>query len=104
MTNRRCHLLALALAVLMVASCGKGSLSGDYVAKDGKGMVEKVAFLPGNKAEVDLGLAKSAGTYSVDGKTVKITLTAGLIYEFTLDTDGCLTGNPILGEEKLCKQ
>ena len=88
MTNRRYYLLALALAVLVVASCGGRSLSGEYASKNREGMIQKVTFLSGNRAELDFTVIKVAGTYSVDGKAVKITLTSGQIYEFAIDAYG----------------
>ena len=99
MTNRRCYLLSLALAVLVVTSCGGGSLSGEY--SDASGMFTYM-FKPGGKVE----MATLGGTvemhYELEDGKVKVGMGGGLQQVFTIDKEGCLDGGGMMG--KLCKK
>ena len=103
MTNRRRYLVALALAVLVVASCGGASLSGEYA--DDSGMFT-YNFKPGGKVEITTNVLGTSQTvemhYELEEGKVKVGTAGGPQQVITIDKEGCLDMGGIVG--KLCKK
>ena len=99
MTNRRRYLVALALAVLVVASCGGASLSGEYA--DDSGMFT-YNFKPGGKVEMTTLGGTVEMHYELEDGKVKVGMAGGPQQVFTIDKEGCLDGGGMMG--KLCKK
>lgn len=95
-------IVMIALGSLGLIGCGSG-LSGTYTATAGQ-LIGKLTFTAGNKVEVDYAVTTMAGTYVVEGKTIKVTLTSGNMYTFTIDAKGCLVGSDETFGAILCKQ
>jgi len=96
-------IVMIALGSLGLIGCGSSGLSGTYIATAGQ-LIGKLTFTAGNKVEVDYAVTTMAGTYVVEGKTVKVTLTSGNMYTFTIDAKGCLDGSDETFGAVLCKQ
>jgi hypothetical protein len=99
----------MALASLTLTGCGSKSLNGTYSGKDGKDGTQ-LTFTSGNKVEMNLsGLGTVAGTYVIEGDTLKITIPAGQVYAFTINQKGCLVSagdgleRMLIGKAELCK-
>lgn len=86
-------------SALLLAACGN-SLSGKYEGGD-HGFLDSLNFTSGDKVELTfMGMTKE-GTYSRDGKKVKIT-NGNDTQILTIDDNGCLDGGGMLG--KYCKE
>lgn len=101
--SRMLVVTVIALMSLALTGCGSG-LSGTYTSKDEGAMIVKLTFTSGNKVEVGLQLSAMAGTYVIEGKTLKVTLTSGNMFTFTIDAKGCLVGGDETLGSTLCKQ
>ncbi|SRR6266516_6697374 len=84
---------------------GAAGLSGTYAGKHGN-FIGKLVFPSSNKVEVTFldGAETMAGTYVIEGKTVKVTLAMGVMYMFKVDAKGCLAGGDNTSFSPLCKQ
>lgn len=86
------------LVALLFTSCDTG-LSGTYASQGGL-INQTLSFKPGGKVEVSaMGITRE-GTYEVEGKKVKLTV-SGDTTILTIDANGCLDGGGMIG--KFCK-
>lgn len=90
------------LRCILSVGCTRG-LSGTYVSRGdslGSALVSSLTFTSGGKVEgTGMGITKE-GTYELEGRKVKITV-SGDTTILTLDEIGCLDGGAMLG--KFCK-
>ena len=105
-TARRNHPAFVSVAAVLAwicVGCG-GGLKGSYtpVGLSFTGMfISNVTFNSADKVEVTaMGMTKE-GSYVVDGKKVKITI-SGDTTVMTIDDQGCLDGGGLIG--RLCKK
>ena len=106
--NGSCIRRMLIVATLL-AGCGSElgaqGLSGTYVGKPGN-FIGRLVFPSGNKVELTYpdGGVTVAGTYVIEGKTVKVTLAMGMMQMFQVDAKGCLTSGDDTSASPLCKR
>lgn len=93
-------LATMIMAAAFLTACGSG-VDGSYLSKGG-GMIafEKLLLKSGEKVEITAMGTTKAGTYEVEGKKVKITVSGDTIV-FAIDDKGCLDGGRQVG--KYCK-
>ena len=92
-----------ALLACVCVGCG-GGLNGTYIPAGmsfGGALISNVRFNSANKVEVTAMGTTHEGTYVLDGKKVKITV-SGDTTIMTIDDNGCLDAGGMIG--KLCKK
>lgn len=94
------------LAALLACFCMgcSGGLKGTYIPVGmsfGGALISNVTFNSGDKVEVTALGTTHEGTYVLDGKKVKITV-SGDTTIMTIDDQGCLDAGGMIG--KLCKK
>jgi hypothetical protein len=101
--NRAMFASLAALFACLCVGCG-GGLKGTYtpVGQTFGGMlISNVTFNAADKVEVTAMGMTHEGTYALDGKRVKITV-SGDTTIMTIDEQGCLDAGGMIG--KLCKK
>jgi hypothetical protein len=100
------HPTLAAVAVLLACLCTAcgGGLKGTYTPAGqtfGGVLISSVTFTSGEKVEVTAMGVTHEGTYVLDGKRVKITI-SGDTTIMSIDDQGCLDAGGMIG--KLCKK
>lgn len=93
----------VALLACLCTGCG-GGLKGTYTPVGGTFggvLITSVTFTSGEKVEVTAMGVTHEGTYVLDGKRVKITI-SGDTTIMSIDEQGCLDAGGMIG--KLCKK
>ena len=80
--------LGLVASITLIAACGNGSISGEYVGQPGS-WVDKLVFGPGNEVRSFDGGDAAAGVFTVEGKEILLTIGTDQ-NKLTIGDNGCL--------------
>jgi hypothetical protein len=93
--------LALCAAILSLAACGRGGISGTYGTAEKNNIVFKFS---GDQVTVTKEGESVTGKFKADAKTLTVFNPQGESLSFKIDDNGCLYDGGILISFKACKQ
>ncbi len=93
--------LALCAALLSLAACGRGGLSGTYGTAERNNIVFKFS---GDQVTVTKEGQSVTGKFKADDKTLTVFNPQGESLSFKIDDKGCLYDGGLLISFKACKQ